>query len=306
MRTIVWGAIGCGDVCERKSGPPLYQVPGCELAGVTRRDATKGKDFARRHDCRYFSSAAELLAAPEVEAVYIATHPDTHAEYTLQAAAVGKHVLVEKEMASDAGECTAMIDACARAGVVLGVAFYRRCYPSILRSQELLTSGAIGTIRELRINDEFPLAHRLDLAHFLCGGLSEVALRDETLPPGSHAARGPVLYARSHAGARCVMSVGWHESTMIETLVITGETGRITVADLKAGRLLREDRDGRTEEHLGGLPYTHTGLIDNFACHLRGTAPLACPGEEGRKSQVIEDVVSGLEPDGQPVAVDYA
>ncbi len=305
MRTIVWGAIGCGDVCERKSGPPLYQVPGCELAGVTRRDAAKGQDFARRHACRYFASAAELLAAPDIDAVYIATHPDTHAHYTLQAAAAGKQVLVEKEMASNAGECRAMIDACAQAGVTLGVAFYRRCYPSILRAKQLVSEGAVGAIRELQINDEFPLSHRLDLAHFLCGEMADVALHEAALPPGSHAEHGAVLHARSRDGALCVMNVGWHETTLVETLVIDGERGRIIVADLKAGRLLREDDNGRCEEGLGGLSYTHTGLIDNFARHLRGEVPLACPGEEGRKSQVIEDIVSGLKPDGRPANVVY-
>ncbi len=306
MRTITWGAIGWGDVCERKSGPPLYQVDGCRLRGITRRDAAAGRDCARRHaGCTYFPDVATLLADPAIEAVYVATHPDSHMDYTLQAAAAGKHVLVEKEMALDAGQCTRMIAACREAGVVLGVAFYRRCYPSMLRVKALLTEDAIGPLRELRINDQFPLSHRLDLAHFLCGEMATISATFEDLPPTSNAPQGPVLHARALDGAQAIMNVGWHESTLIEKLTLTGERGSIEVHDLKAGKL-SVIRDGeRTSLNQPDLPFTHWGLVDNFSRHLRGDAPLACPGEEGRKSQVIEDLVAMLEPDGSERAVVY-
>jgi predicted dehydrogenase len=305
MRTVTWGAIGCGDVCERKSGPPLYRVPGCALRGVHRRDAAKGRDFAHRHGCAFFATVDELLADPAIDAVYIATRPDSHREYTLRAAAAGKPVLVEKEMALDADECSAMIAACRRARVSLGVAFYRRCYPSVLRTRELLAADAIGPPLTLRINDQFPLSHRLDLVHFLCGPLAEVRLRTGTLAPGSHAATGVRLHAVSRRGVACELNVGWHESTLVETLVIEGRRGSLAIEDLKAGRVAVVRDGGTRREDVPGLPFTHWGLVDNFSRHLRGAADLACPGPEGRRAQVIEDLVKTLIPDGPAATVDY-
>ena len=307
MRTITWGAIGCGDVCERKSGPPLYQVPGCSLAGVTRRDAEKGRDFARRHGpCRFYEHAATLLADPAIDVVYIATHPDSHADYTIQAAAAGKHVLVEKEMAANADQCTAMIEACAAAGVSLSVAFYRRCYPSILTARDLITEGAIGQLQEIAINDQFPLSHRLDLAHFLGGPMATVQVDEEVLEAGSHAERGLVLTTITQQdGVRCRMNIGWKETDLIERLGIVGSTGSLVIDDLKGGRLTLTRAGNREDLRVPGLAYTHWGLIDNVAAHLRDGSPLACDGAEGRRSQVIEDMVTGLIPGDPPRAVRY-
>ncbi len=307
MRTITWGAIGCGDVCERKSGPPLYQVPGCRLAGVTRRDAAKGRNFAQRHGaCHFYDDAASLLADPTIDVVYIATHPDSHADYTVQTAAAGKHVLVEKEMAVDAEQCTAMIAACAAAGVSLAVAFYRRCYPSILTAQTLINEGAIGQVQELTINDQFPLSHRLDLAHFLCGPMAEARVDEEDLATGSHAARGLVLSAiAERQGTRCRMNIGWQETDLIERLHLIGSQGSLMVDDLKGGRLTLIQAGQREEIQVPGLPYTHWGLIENVAAHLRDGSPLACDGAEGRRSQVIEDMVKRLVPGGPSQTVQY-
>ena len=285
-RTITWAAIGAGDVFRRKSGPPLYQVPGSRLAGVWRRDAAATAAIATEHGCRAYPSRDALLADPAVDAVYVCTPVASHEEHTLAALAAGKHVLVEKEMASDADACRRMIAAAERAGRSLTVAFYRRCYPSVLRARALLAAGAIGRVRALTINDEFPLSHRLDLARFLLGPLGEVHVAGTTLPAGSHATRGPLLTARA-GGATISMPVGWSERTHVETLTFTGDRGTLAIADLKAGRLRLDDRN----EDVGGLPWTHTGIIADVVTHLRDGTPAACPAAEGLAAQEVEDAV---------------
>lgn len=183
---ISWGCVGCGDVCERKSGPPLYRVKGSRLAACTRRDSEKGTDFARRHGpSRYAPTLDALLAIPEINAVYIATPAECHEEQTIRSAKAGKHVLVEKPMAVDSAGCQRMIDTCRENGVTLAVAYYRRCYPTMLRTRQLLSECAIGKVRTLWINDQFPLSHRLDLVHFLLGDISELFSTTERLVPGS-------------------------------------------------------------------------------------------------------------------------
>ena len=152
MREVRWGIIGCGDVTEVKSGPAFNKVPGSRLVMVMRRDAAKAADYAARHGVpRWTSDADALIHDPDVDAVYIATPPDSHADYTQRVAAAGKPVYVEKPMARTTAECQAMLDACDSAGVPLFVAYYRRRLPTFSKVAELLRDGAIGDVRFMKM-----------------------------------------------------------------------------------------------------------------------------------------------------------
>jgi 1,5-anhydro-D-fructose reductase (1,5-anhydro-D-mannitol-forming) len=199
---IRWGIIGCGNVTEVKSGPGFQKAEYSRLTAVMRRDGLLAEDYAKRHNVpRWYDRAEALIADPEVDAVYIATPPLNHMEYTLAAAEIGKPVYVEKPMAMNAAECETMIAACRAAEVPLYVAYYRRALPRFLKVKELLDSGAIGEIRcvntvhlskptpdELsgnstswRVNPEISggghfhdvASHTLDLLDFLLGPITQ-------------------------------------------------------------------------------------------------------------------------------------
>ena len=90
MSTIRWGMIGCGSVTELKSGPAFYKAPGSALVAVMGRREEVVRDYAARHGiARTYTDAQALVNDPEVDAVYIATPPDSHLEYSLLAAAAG-------------------------------------------------------------------------------------------------------------------------------------------------------------------------------------------------------------------------
>ncbi len=145
---IRWGIIGAGDVCEVKSGPAFQKARDSALVAVMRRNAGKAADYAKRHGVpKWYDDAGKLIHDPDVNAVYIATPPDFHMEYTLKAAKAGKPVYVEKPMARNYEECVAMIEACQEADVPLYVAYYRRRLPNFLKIQELVNTWAIGDIR---------------------------------------------------------------------------------------------------------------------------------------------------------------
>ena len=145
MKTVNWGIVGCGNVCERKSGPAMYKTPHSALAAVMRRDAEKAADFARRHNVpKSYTDAAALIADPEVDIVYVATPPGTHRELAVQALEAGKPVYVEKPMAMNHAECLEMIAAAEKAGQKLFVAYYRRALPYFLKVKELLDGGSVG------------------------------------------------------------------------------------------------------------------------------------------------------------------
>ncbi|PFG04205.1 Gfo/Idh/MocA family oxidoreductase [Bacillus sp. es.034] len=197
-----WGIIGCGDVTEKKSGPAFQKVRNSELVAVMRRTGELAKDYAERHGvAKWYDVADALINDPDVDAVYIATPPGSHKEYTLMAAAAGKPVYVEKPMARTFDECNEMVAACKKAGVPLYVAYYRRAQERFLKIKELLDQNAIGDVRfvtstqyqktgeDVKDSDHLPwrvqpeiaggglffdlASHTLDILDFLLGPIQE-------------------------------------------------------------------------------------------------------------------------------------
>ena len=202
MERVRWGIIGVGDVTEHKSGPGFQQAERSELVAVMRRNGDLAADYAQRHDvARWYDDADELINDPEVDAVYVATPPDSHREYVIRAAQAGKPVYVEKPMARTSRECADMVAACDQAGVDLFVAYYRRAMPRFTSVKELLDSGRIGELRSVSVRNERP--GQLDEAgragwrvdpeisgggHFVDLGSHILDLLDWLLGPLTHAA----------------------------------------------------------------------------------------------------------------------
>jgi predicted dehydrogenase len=146
MAKIQWGIIGCGDVTEVKSGPAFNKVPNSALVAVMRRDEKKVKDYAKRHHVpKWYTNAHQLINDPDVNAIYVATPPLQHEEFTLAALRAGKPVYVEKPMAVDTASARRMTDAAKNNKV--SVAHYRRAQPLFIKLRELLQSDMIGEIR---------------------------------------------------------------------------------------------------------------------------------------------------------------
>jgi predicted dehydrogenase len=152
MEKVRWGIIGCGDVCEVKSGPAFYKSANSELVAVMRRDAKKAEDYARRHNVRkWYSDASELINDDEIDIVYIATPPNTHKEYAIKVMQAGKPVYVEKPMALSYEECMDMIRVSNETGQKIFPAFYRRALPYFLKVKEIIDNGMIGEIIKVDI-----------------------------------------------------------------------------------------------------------------------------------------------------------
>jgi 1,5-anhydro-D-fructose reductase (1,5-anhydro-D-mannitol-forming) len=144
-KQINWGMIGCGDVTEKKSAPSFNQIEGSALLALTNRTRRKADEYAARHNIpRVYDSAKELLADPEINAIYVATPPSSHAEYAILSMMSGKPVYVEKPMASTYAECLEMNEVAEKTGVPLFVAYYRRSMGYFLKVKELLEANSIG------------------------------------------------------------------------------------------------------------------------------------------------------------------
>lgn len=147
-----WGIIGCGDVTEKKSGPAFSRVNNSVLQAVMRRDAAKAEDYARRHGVpQWYSDAEELLADPEINAIYIATPPSSHEELTIRALRAGKDVYVEKPMALNAASSSRMQAVAEETGLKLSVAHYRRFLPYFAHIKDLISQGTIGEVSSVSL-----------------------------------------------------------------------------------------------------------------------------------------------------------
>ncbi len=153
MKKINWGIIGCGDVAEVKSGPAFNKVSNSELVAVMRRDEVKVRDYATRHKVpKWYTDAASLINDPGINAVYVATPPSSHEEYTMAALQAGKPVYVEKPMSVNAASAAKMAALASELNVKMTVAHYRRAQPIFQKIKQLLDEKRIGDTRFVRLD----------------------------------------------------------------------------------------------------------------------------------------------------------
>lgn len=161
---IRWGILGCGSVTELKSGPAYQKIEEFELTAVMRRDAEKVKDFAKRHKVtKFYSYANELIHDKEIDAIYIATPPDSHKYYALKVAEAGKICCIEKPLAPNYKECLEICETFSNKDIPLFVAYYRRSLPRFEQVKKWMHNNSIGEIRHIRWHLSKP-ANQLDLS----------------------------------------------------------------------------------------------------------------------------------------------
>ncbi|GAA3572451.1 Gfo/Idh/MocA family oxidoreductase [Snuella lapsa] len=150
-KIIRWGIIGCGNVTEVKSGPAYKNTEGFELAAVMRRDPDKVRDYAKRHGIeKYYTDADALINDPDIDAIYIATPPDSHKHYALKVADAGKPCCIEKPMAPSYFDCLVIYQTFKAKNLPLFVAYYRRSLPRFKQVNQWLLDKHIGDIRHIR------------------------------------------------------------------------------------------------------------------------------------------------------------
>jgi len=160
--TVNWGIIGCGDVCEVKSGPAFNKVADSKLVAVMRRNFDKAKDFAQRHGVsKYYGDAAELINDPEINAIYIATPPSSHESYLEKALKAGKPVYVEKPVTVNSASVQRMMDLEKKYEGKVSVAHYRRGLPLFNRIKQLVIDGTIGKAKLILLRTLQPTVSKI-------------------------------------------------------------------------------------------------------------------------------------------------
>jgi predicted dehydrogenase len=145
-----YAVVGLGQFAEHVVLPGFRNSRKAQLVALVSGDERKARRLAKRFgasDFYQYAGYAQCLNHPQVDAVYIATNNGTHAEFAVQAAAAGKHVLCEKPMATSVAECQQMIDACRAHHVRLMIAYRKYFEPASLDLKMLVDSGKLGRLK---------------------------------------------------------------------------------------------------------------------------------------------------------------
>jgi 1,5-anhydro-D-fructose reductase (1,5-anhydro-D-mannitol-forming) len=324
MDIVRWGIIGCGDVCEVKSGPAFYKLEHSELVAVMRCDAAKANDFAQRHHvAQWYTSAEELLANSQIDAVYIATPPSTHREYTLMALKAGKAVYVEKPMALSYSECMDMVNAAHQAQKPLFVAHYRRALPYFIKVKELVACGAVGkplTVRvehlrapsdsdadpakqTWRVNPAvagggylFDLApHTIDILDFILGKIADVhgfAANLGKLYAAEDTVAATFTFENGVVGTASWCFVAIPQAT-VDSVEIVGTQGKITFPIFDFTPIVLQNSDGMQTFALEKPQHIQQPLIQTIVDELLGKGECPAKGESGARPSWFFDKIFG-------------
>jgi len=323
MHEIKWGIIGCGDVTEVKSGPAFNKVTNSSLVAVMRRDAALAKSYAERHNVpKWYTDAIELINDPEVNAIYIATPPLQHEEYTLQALAAGKPVYVEKPMTLNAAAAKRMAAAAVQHGVKLSVAHYRRAQPMFLHIKQLLDEKAIGDLRFVQLKMLQPPSssiiagsatnwrmdpalsggglfhdlapHQLDLMLYYFGAVrhsSGIALQHAGSYKADDLVTGQILFENNVVfnGSWCFTVAAQDTTDLCE---IFGAEGRISFPIF--GNQLTVSIAGEMQVHnFEPLPHVQQPMIAKVVDYFLGRGENPCSAEEAIPCMALMDSFTG-------------
>ena len=150
MRKVRWGVLGAARIAVNKVIPAMQQGEHCQVVGIASRELPKAQQAAEELSIpKAYGSYEELIADPEIEAVYNPLPNHLHVLWTVRAAEAGKHVLCEKPLSLDAAEARQLRHVQERTGVKMGEAFMVRTHPQWLRARTLVRSGRIGEPRAI-------------------------------------------------------------------------------------------------------------------------------------------------------------
>lgn len=325
MKLLKWGFIGCGEVTEKKSGPAFNLVEGSEVVAVMSRNKDKARSYAERHNVKkWYTDAQELIDDPEVNAIYIATPPSSHATFAILSMRAGKPVYVEKPMAASYDDCTRINRVSEQTGVPCYVAYYRRYLPYFKKVKEIIRNKTIGDIMNVQVRFSCPprnldysataslpwrlqpdiagggyfydlAPHQLDLLQDLFGVIIEAE--------GMCANRAG-LYSAEDSVSACFRfenglpgSGSWcfvgHESAQEDRIEVIGDKGMLCFSVFNYDPIQLVTSDGTTSISVSNPPYVQLPLIKAVIESLQGFGTCSCTSVSATPVNWVMDRILG-------------
>jgi len=324
LTTVQWGFIGCGEVTEKKSGPAFSLIDGSKVVAVMSRTKEKARSYAERHQIRkWYTDPQELIDDPDVNAVYIATPPSTHATYSIMAMKSGKPVYVEKPLSSNYEDCNRINRISEKTGVPCFVAYYRRFLPYFQKVKGLIDNGTIGTVLNVQIRFSVPprdldynrtnlpwrvqpdiagggyfydlAPHQIDLLQCILGPIIEAK--------GYSANRGGLYETEDDVSACFRFASGlpgsgsWcfvgHESAKMDRIEIIGNKGQICFSVFTYDPITLHTERGREEIIIENPPHIQLPLIKLVVEHLQQKSICTCDSVSATSVNWVVDRILG-------------
>ena len=283
-----------------------------QFTAFATRTPAKAAEFAAAHGLRMLENYEAALADPDIDAVVLATPHRQHTDQIVAAAAAGKHVFSEKPLGVSAAEAARAAQACADAGVILGVGYNWRYQPALREIRRLIDDGTLGRVLHLEGNFCGPSAYRFPQGHWRHD-------RQEG-PAGGMTGRGvhvvdAMLYLAGHIeqvtaqSFRLVQDFGMDDTTSmllrfasgatgyLGTVIASAETWRLqvfgsnawvevgdvehlTTWDLRVCKIDRANIGAKHPPEVISFPKTSTerAELEDFAAHILARTPMALPG----------------------------
>ena len=306
-----WLVIGIGDISTKRVLPGILAEPRSHLAGIVTRNVEKSTPYG----VPAWSDLNAALDSCEAEAVYIATPVFLHAPQTIAALRSGRHVLCEKPMALCYRDAVSMQRVAEESGRILGIAYYRRMYPKVARTAELIAAGAIGrpvfawaTSHDWFIPTDgrrawlidpalagagplFDIAsHRIDLMNYLFGRPVRVTGQTSTLVQPIAVEDNATVVIEYETGVRGVVDVRWHSRTPRDEFCVRGTDGELDLTPLNGPGLTHPS----AHEEIPAAANLHYPCIEDFVAAIQSGKP---PRSSGTTALLAEWVMNEARPD---------
>ena len=325
MKILQWGFIGCGEVTELKSGPAFSEVEGSSVVAVMSRHEKNARSYAERHGIpKWYTDAQELIDDPDVNAIYIATPPSSHATYAIMAMKAGKPVYVEKPLAATYEDCARVNRVSEETGMPCFVAYYRRYLPYFQKVKDIVDNGIIGKTINVQVRFATPAReqdygkegklpwrlqpdiagggyfydlapHQLDLLQHIFGVITEAH--------GIRANRGGLYGAEDSVCASFEFEGGlpgsgsWcfvaHESAREDRIDIIGDQGSVSFSVFDYQPIKLHTCEGTETITVLNPPYVQYPIIKNVCEHLQGLAICECTSVSATPVNWVLDRILG-------------
>lgn len=325
MKILKWGFIGCGEVTEKKSGPAFSEVTGSMVEAVMSRNGKNARRYAERHGInKWYTDAQELIDDPDVNAIYIATPPSSHATFAIMAMKAGKPVYVEKPLAANYEDCARVNRVSEETGVPCFVAYYRRYLPYFQKVKQIVQNGTIGNVMNVQVRFAVPprdldysnpenlpwrlqpdiagggyfydlAPHQLDLLQDMFGVIVEA--------DGICANRAN-LYNVEDSVSACFRfesglpgSGSWcfvaHESAKEDRITVIGDKGQVSFSVFNYDPIRLNTLDGTQNITVPNPPYVQYPLIKSVIEHLQGISVCSCTSVSATPVNWVMDRILG-------------
>ena len=308
-----------------KSGPAFSEVEGSSVVAVMSRHEKNARSYAERHGIpKWYTDAQELIDDPDVNAIYIATPPSSHATYAIMAMKAGKPVYVEKPLAATYEDCARVNRVSEETGMPCFVAYYRRYLPYFQKVKDIVDNGIIGKTINVQVRFATPAReqdygkegklpwrlqpdiagggyfydlapHQLDLLQHIFGVITEAH--------GIRANRGGLYGAEDSVCASFEFEGGlpgsgsWcfvaHESAREDRIDIIGDQGSVSFSVFDYQPIKLHTCEGTETITVPNPPYVQYPIIKNVCEHLQGLAICECTSVSATPVNWVLDRILG-------------